>query len=155
MADFPVEEVRGTYMRYVERRNQVEAGKVGWKALAEFFTDDATFIDPAWGRVTGIERIERFLEDSMAGLEDWSFPHQWVMVDGNRIVARWMNRLPGRRADGTYYEAPGLSVIEYAGGGKFSHEEDLLNMVHVVELMKESGWTPNERVKIPPSPPPR
>jgi len=155
MAEFPAEEVRAAYMRYVERRDQVEAGEVGWEALAEFFTKDATFIDPAWGRVTGLDAIRRFLVDSMAGLEDWSFPHEWIMVDGNRIVAKWMNRLPGRRADGSHYEAPGLSIIEYAGGGKFRYEEDLLNMVHVVELMKESGWKPNARVKVPPSPPRR
>ena len=39
--------------------------------LAEFFTDDAVYIDPAWGRIQGIDEIRAFLVDSMLGLEDW------------------------------------------------------------------------------------
>ena len=60
----------------------------------------------------------------MQGLEGWTFPHQWSMVDGTRLVTAWMNRLPGQRADGSFYEAPGLSVLEYAGDGKFASEYD-------------------------------
>ena len=74
------------------------------------FTDDATFIDPAWGRVTGIENLREFWRDSMQGLDDWRFPNEWVAIDGDPVVLRWWNRLPGQRADGTYYEAPGLST---------------------------------------------
>ena len=149
------QEVRETYERYVETRNRVEAGEVGWDALADFFTEDATFIDPAWGRVEGRPAILRFLVDSMAGLEDWSFPHEWTLVDGNRIVSRWQNRLPGSRPDGSHYQAPGISMLTYAGGGKFSYEEDLLNMVHVTEIIRESGWKPREGFNPPPRHPRR
>jgi hypothetical protein len=86
---------------------------------------------------------------------DWSFPHQWRVVDGGRVVAAWKNRLPGRRPDGSHYEAQGVSIMLYAGAGKFSHEEDLLNMVQVFELIEESGWTPGPEVHMPPQRPPR
>ena len=36
------------------------------------------------------------------------------------------------------YEQSGVSTLIYAGGGKFCYEEDLLNMVHVFEDMRES-----------------
>ena len=68
------QEIRATYERYVATRDRVEAGELGWDALAAFFTDDATFIDPAWGRVEGIAAIREFLVESMVGLEDWEFP---------------------------------------------------------------------------------
>ena len=155
MASHSVEEVEGAYARYLEERRRVEAGEVGWDALAAFFTDDATFIDPAWGRVEGIDAIREFLVESMVGLEDWSFPHEWTAVDGDRLVARWWNRLPGQRPDGSYYQAPGISIMVYAGDGKFSYEEDLLNMVHVGELIRESGWKPPAGFNAPPRQPRR
>ena len=153
MPPYPPEEILTTYERYVETRGRVEAGEQPWDALAAFFTDDATFINPAWGRIQGIEAIRKFLVESMLGLEDWEFPHEWAMVDGDRLIARWQNRLPGRRADGTCYEAPGYSYLLYAGDGRFSYEEDLLNMVHVGELIRESGWKPTGEFNAPPRKP--
>ena len=149
------QEIRSTYERYVETRGRVEAGELGWDALAAFFTDDATFIDPAWGRIEGIAEIRKFLVESMEGLEDWEFPHEWSMVQGDRLIARWQNRLPGRRADGSRYEAPGYSLMVYAGEGRFRYEEDLLNMVHVGELIRESGWKPGPTCNAPPRNPRR
>ena len=155
MPQHPRQEIEAAYARYLETRTRIEAGGLGWDALADFFTDDASFIDPAWGRIEGIESIRGFLVESMAGLEDWSFPHEWTLVDGDRLVSRWQNRLPGRRPDGSPYQAPGISILIYAGEGRFSHEEDLLNMVHVGELIRESGWKPPPEVNLPPARPRR
>jgi ketosteroid isomerase-like protein len=148
-------EIRATHERYVATRDRIEAGELGWDALAAFFTEDATFVDPAWGRMQGIAEIRKFLVESMAGLEDWRFPHHWLAIDGDRLVTGWSNRLPGRRADGSFYEAPGVSIFEYAGGGRFSSEMDLLNMVHVGELIRESGWRPPAAFHAPPRHPRR
>ncbi len=155
MPPHPPEEIRATYERYVATRGRVEAGELPWDALAAFFTDDASFIDPAWGRIEGIDEIRKFLVESMQGLDDWEFPHEWAMVDGDRLIARWQNRLPGRRADGTPYQAPGYSFMVYAGDGRFSYEEDLLNMVHVGEIIRESGWKPPAAFNAPPRNPRR
>jgi ketosteroid isomerase-like protein len=155
MTEFSEQEIRQTFDRYVATRNRIESGELPWSALAEFFTDDATFIDPAWGRVEGIAEIRKFLDESMLGLEDWSFPLEWVMVEGRRLVTMWQNRLAGRRADGSHYDAPGISVMHYAGGGKFDFEMDLLNMAHVGELIAESGWAPSGAFNMPPRNPKR
>jgi hypothetical protein len=155
MTSYSADEILETHRSYLEVRAEIEAGRIGWKALARFFTDDATFVDPAWGRVDGIVEIEKFLVESMTGLEDWSFPHQWEAVDGNHLVTGWLNRLPGQRADGSYYQAPGVSRMVYAGGGKFSFEQDLLNMAHVYELIAESGWKPSGEIHVPPGKPVR
>jgi ketosteroid isomerase-like protein len=155
MGRFAKEEIEGAYARYLEVRRRIEAGELGWDALADFFSDDATFIDPAWGRIEGIDAIRRFLVESMAGLDDWSFPHEWTAVEGERLVAKWWNRLPGQRPDGSYFEAPGLSIMVYAGDGRFRYEEDLLNMVHVAELIRESGWKPPPGFNLPPRQPRR
>jgi ketosteroid isomerase-like protein len=152
---YPREEILETYEHYVSTRNRVEAGELGWQALADFFTEDATFVDPAWGRIHGRDAIRQFLEESMAGLEGWTFPRQWTAVEGNLLVSSWQNRLPGQRSDGTPYEATGFSILAYAGDAHFSYEEDILNMVHVGELIRESGWKPGPGFRAPPARPTR
>ena len=47
---------------------------------AEFYTDDAIYIDPAWGRVEGLDAIREFMIESMLGLEDWLFPVEFTAV---------------------------------------------------------------------------
>ena len=155
MAEHDEQEVLETLRRYLEVRGRIEAHELGWDSLAQFFTDDAVFVDPAWGRVEGRENIRTFFIESMEGLEDWTFPHEWEFVDGDRLTIGWQNRLPGRRDDGGYWQAPGVSRMIYARDGKFSFEQDLLNMVHVFEIMKESGWKPSRRLHSPPKKPVR
>ena len=149
MTDFPREEVQQALDKYLKVRERIESGELGWEALADVFTEDATYIDPAWGRFVGREAIIQFQRDSMQGLGDWTFPIKWITIDGNRIIIKFLNRLPGQRPDGTFYEAPGFQEIIYAGNGRFSYDEDLLNMVHVMELIQESGWIPGPEVKMP------
>ena len=43
----------------------------------------------------------------------------------------------------------------YAGDGKFRYQEDLLNMVHVLDDLKASGWRPGPGFAMPPSEPNR
>lgn len=155
MPTFRREEILEAHATLLSTRDRAVAGEVPWGALADMFTEDATFVDPAWGRVDGRENIRAFMNESMQGLEGWEFPHEWEMVDGDRLVTGWQNRLPGTRPDGGSWQTPGVSRFIYAGDGRFSFEQDLLNMVHVFEVMKASGWKPSGRLNAPPSPVPR
>jgi ketosteroid isomerase-like protein len=147
---FEQDELLEAYEVYKKTRERIDAGELWWDQLRDHFTQDAVFVDPAWGRVDGIDNILKFLEDSMRGLEDWTFPLEWMAVDGDYLITGWQNRLPGRRPDGTYYQAPGMSRLRYAGDGRFDYEQDLINMVHMLEVMKESGWKPREGFQNPP-----
>ena len=49
----------------------------------------------------------------------------------------------------------GLSTLRYAGDGKFDYDEDLLNMVHVNEDLRASGWMPSGGFSMPPRNPDR
>ena len=125
--------------RYVETRKVIDAGGATWRALAQYFTDDAVFIDPAWGRVVGLEEMKATVfGDAMVGFEEWTFPVEFHAIDGDNVIIKWKQVLPGRRTDGRPYEQSGVSTLIYAGNGKFRYEEDLLNMVHVLEDMRES-----------------
>lgn len=136
---FPREEIQATLDRYTQVREDIDAGKLTWKDLAQFFTDDAVFVDPAWGRVQGIEEMKATVfGDAMEGFEDWKFPIDFIAIDGDHVVVKWRQVLPGHADDGRPYEQSGVSTLIYAGDGKFKYEEDILNMVHVLEDMKAS-----------------
>jgi limonene-1,2-epoxide hydrolase len=148
-------EIRATVDAYIATRARIEEGQATWIDLAAFFTDDAVYIDPAWGRIQGIEEIRAFLVDSMRGLEDWRFPMRFAAIEGDDVVTVWTQRLPGSRGDGRPYEQTGVSLLRYAGDGRFSYEEDLLNMAHVLEDLGASGWRPGPGFTAPPAHPDR
>ena len=100
------DEVRAAYEAYIATRERIMAGELPWSALSAHFTEDAVFIDPAWGRVEGLDAMITFFDDSMQGLDGWEFPEEWTIVDGDRVVSAWWNRLPGRTPDGGYPQAP-------------------------------------------------
>lgn len=151
----PREEIEATIDRYLQLRAAIDAGTDEWTSLAQFFTDDAVFIDPAWGRVEGIDALREFFDESMRGLEDWTFPVEFVAIDGDHVSVKWTQILPDARPDGTAYAQSGSSHLVYAGDGKFSYEEDLLNMVHVLEDLKASRWRPQPGFLSPPAEPDR
>jgi ketosteroid isomerase-like protein len=126
-------ELRATLDDYVTLRRAIDAGDASWQDLARFYTDDAVYIDPAWGRVEGLDAITEFFEESMRGLEDWHFPIEAVAVDGDEVLVKWRQVLPsGKRQTG-------ISTMHYAGGGRFDHQEDVLNMAHVLADLEASG----------------
>ena len=146
---FSENEVRATLDDYLAVRAAIEAGEGTWTDLARFFTDEAVYIDPAWGRIQGIEEIRTFLDESMRGLEDWRFPISFAAFDGDRVAVAWTQVLPSGHTQS------GTSTMRYAGDGRFDHEEDLLNMVHVLEDLKASGWRPGPGFQSPPAAPDR
>jgi ketosteroid isomerase-like protein len=148
-------EIRATVDAYIALRARIEDGDATWLDLAAFFTDDAVYIDPAWGRIQGIEEIRAFLVDSMRGLEDWRFPMRFAAIEGDDVVTVWTQVLPGQRDDGEPYRQTGVSLLRYSGDGKFSYEEDLLNMAHVLEDLGASGWRPGPGFTAPPANPDR
>lgn len=148
-------EVQTTVDAYLALRARIDVGEATWLDLAEIFTDDAVYIDPAWGRIQGIDEIRTFLVESMRGLEDWRFPVTFAAIEGDDVVIAWRQVLPGQRPDGRPYQQTGVSLLRYAGGGRFSFEEDLLNMAHVLEDLAESHWRPGTGFVAPPPHPDR
>ena len=142
----PREEIQATLERFVEA-NRLAEQDGNWERLAEFFTEDAVYVYAglaANGMVEarGRDEIRRqVLSRDMEPYRGWTFPHEWAVIDGNRIVTKWQNRAPGKRADGSFIEAPGVSIIEYAGNGRFSYQWDLFDRLSVKAVQDESNAT--------------
>lgn len=145
------DEVEAAVAAYVDLRERIGHGAATWTDLAAMFTENVAYIDPAWGRIDGIEELRDFLDKSMRGLDDWSFPIEYTAIDGDTVVIKWTQILPGVRVDGRPYTQSGYSTLRYAGGGKFDYEEDLLNMTHVLEDLAASGWQPPKGFVAPPA----
>jgi ketosteroid isomerase-like protein len=145
-----------TYDRFVALRDEIDTGNKSWSMLADFFTEDAAYIDPAWGRVEGREGIRAFFEKSMKGLtgHGWSTPENWTMADGHRLVSQW-DQILGEKDDGTPWMVSGLSILYYAGDGLFCYSHDMLNMNHVNETLRSMGWAPAGEFNMPPRHPNR
>lgn len=153
----PREEVQAAVDRYHEMRRRIDEGLEpnGFAALADFYTDDSVYVDAAWGRIEGRESIARWLERSMVGLGDWRFPVEFTAIEGDDVIVKWTQIIPGVRSDGSPCIQSAYSRLRYAGNGKFCYEEDTYNMVHVLEDIEASGWTPTEPMNLPPAHPDR
>ncbi len=146
------DEVEAAVLAYLATRARIDAGQGTWADLAAHFTDDAVFIDPAWGRCEGLEEMRATVfGEAMEGLEGWTFPTDFHLIDGDTVVVKWRQVIPG--TDGRDHEQSGISTLLYAGDGRFRYEEDLLNMAHVMEDIAASGYQPPEGKgwPVPPS----
>jgi ketosteroid isomerase-like protein len=116
------EEVEREFRRFVER------GAVNdWSAWADQFTDDALYIEHAMGTFRGREAIRDWITATMAAVSGMTFPVEWHVIDGNRVIMYCWNvfePLAGMTGD---YRFAVVTILEYAGDGKWASEEDIYN----------------------------
>jgi limonene-1,2-epoxide hydrolase len=132
MTAFPREEIEKAWRRRVELQDADD-----WEGYGRTFTPHAVYVEHHEGTFVGREAILAWLVPVMEKCKGWTFPVEWLAIDGNRVIHKWLNRLPGKRADGSYYEFAGVSISEYAGGGQFSFQEDIYNWEESLKVLKE------------------
>jgi ketosteroid isomerase-like protein len=155
MQSYPREEVRAAVDAFVDYRRQLDRGEAEWGGVARFFTDDAVYIDPGWGRVEGRDAIEKMFTHAMTGLEGWTYPVEFTAIEGNYVLVKWLQVVPEKFPDGRPVQHSGVSTMIYAGNGLFCYNEDLLNIAHIAEDIAAIGWMPGEGYEMPPANPDR
>ena len=88
----------------------------------------------------GIDDIKatHYGRDMAVGWEGWTFPYVGVYTGtDNRLVTHWLNRGPGRRADGSYFETPGVSFITLNDEARICRQFDLFDLAHQMKLCDE------------------
>lgn len=122
MTTFDRAEVEREFHKYVER------GKANdWSAWADQFTEDARYIEHEMGTFRGREQIREWITATMSSVSGMSFPVDWYVIDGNRVIMYCWNvfePLEGMTGD---YRFPVVTILEYAGNGLWSLEEDIYN----------------------------
>jgi ketosteroid isomerase-like protein len=106
-----------------------------WSAWADQFTEDALYVEHEMGTMRGREAIREWIVTTMGSVSGMSFPVEWYMIDGNRVVAYVWNvfdPLPGMTGE---YKFAVATVLEYAGDGLWSLEEDIYNAKETEEVL--------------------
>jgi hypothetical protein len=85
----------------------------------------------------GIDEIKatHYGRDMQVGWEGWTFPYIGVYTGSdNGLVNHWMNRGPGQRSDGSYYETPGISFLTLNEDAMIARQLDLFDLAHQMRL---------------------
>jgi hypothetical protein len=120
----------------------VEIGRSwDWSRYGDLFTEDATYVEHAYGRLSGREAIRDWIVSTMnvfPGSEMPHFPASWYSIDVEKgwVITEIMNRMkdPG---DGTILESPCITILKYAGDDLWSSEEDAYNPMNFLPMVQE------------------
>jgi uncharacterized protein (TIGR02246 family) len=108
-------------------RRYWRTGAVGedWDGFADLFTEDAVYVEHVLGTRRGREAIRAWIKPIMEEYCELYTAYEWHVVDpaGDRIVVMMQNRRDHPSGTDTI-DFPGITVLHYAGGGLFDHEED-------------------------------
>jgi hypothetical protein len=110
------QEVQERMDRWIEANAEAERNG-DWGPLADFYAEDCTYQYTMGEQGTRVCRGREAVRDyvmgkDMIGFEDWTFPYEWVVIDGNRVMTKWWNQAPQKRDDGSPYRVVGMSAIE-------------------------------------------
>jgi hypothetical protein len=136
-ARFSAAEISEAYAA-MHARVQQHASTGDWDAFADSFTEDAVYVEHAFGTFRGREEIRAWSVPTMTsfpGSVMTGFPLAWQVVDPptSRLICEVRNLMPDP-GDGTHLEEPNLTIMTYAGGGLFSREEDVYNPLRFARM---------------------
>lgn len=129
MGSYPREEILEAFEVYKVTRD--EASRSGeWSPWAHLFTENAHYVEHAYGEIDGRAAIEAWIVDVMAPYPTMTFPQDWCVLDEacDALVFCCQNAFPEPfREDGTPFSFPTWTRLVYGGDGMWKSEEDIYN----------------------------
>ena len=118
-------------------RHFVAVGDSGdWSAWADLHSEDGVWIEHHLGTFRGREAIRAAILKVMKPVPMMTFPVAWHVIEGSRVVYYPWQVMPDPKGDGEVYRFGCVTILEYAGGGLWSLQEDLYNPQEAEALMK-------------------
>ena len=137
------DELESAFQNWLTTVNQAGAGERSWRDYPELYTDDVVYHEQMAGTLKGREGIWAWAEPSLAqfpGSHTVAFHEHWHVIDevAGKIVVKCDNVMsdPG---DGTTYSAPHVSILTYAGDGRFRGQEDVYDVTTFLDVIKAWG----------------
>lgn len=140
MGQFTRDEIERAFERY--QKVAATAGTSGdWNPWAELFTEDAVYVEHHYGEFSGREAIRAWITETMTtppGDQMPYFPVEWHVIDEerDRVICWVWNRMedPG---DGSIHQEGNITILDYAGDGLWSREEDIYNPARFGTMVAE------------------
>ncbi|MCF8588432.1 nuclear transport factor 2 family protein [Gordonia liuliyuniae] len=127
---FSAEELDAAFTQFQKTVADV-ADHRDWDVWADQFTEDADYVEHAYGTMHGREEIRVWINKTMnefPGSHMTGYPSLWHVTDPStgRVICEVDNpmRDPG---DGSQFTATNITILTYAGDGLWSCEEDVYN----------------------------
>ncbi|MFF3573785.1 nuclear transport factor 2 family protein [Nocardia jiangxiensis] len=140
MSKFPAEELREAYRRFAEVSDRC-AETADYSPFVELFTEDCIYVEHCFGEMHGREAVREWIVPLMKSFPNNQmvrYTHDWVFFDDEnaRVVfsARTHMADPG---DGKSYSSTNWTLLDYAGDGLFSREEDIYNPTNFGNLIQQ------------------
>ena len=119
---FPREEVEAAYTAFIA------AGEAGdWSSWADLHSVDCEWHECNYGVIAGREAIRSKIIELMAPVSMMKFPVEWVIIDGNRVAYYPWQVMPDPAGGDAVYRFGCVTILEYAGNGEFSRQDDMYN----------------------------
>ena len=137
MPRFSAAEITEAYAA-MHQRVQQHTDSGDWSDFALSFTEDAEYVEHAYGTFHGRDEIRAWAVSTMTsfpGSVMTGFPLAWQVVDEStsRLVCEVRNLMPDP-GDGSLHEQSNLTIMTYAGDGLFSREEDVYNPLRFLRM---------------------
>ncbi len=129
MGKYSRQELEEAFATYNEARVKSQETN-DWSIWAQCFTEDAHYIEHAYGEFHGRDAIEKWICDVMSPFPSMIFPQDWVAFDDDKgaIVFQCQNRMPHPTdPDGEPFSFPSWTRLVYGGNGLWKSEEDVYN----------------------------
>ena len=145
MGKYPREEIETALAAYRQARD--DASRTGdWNIWANVFTEDALYIEHAYGEFRGREAIRDWITKVMAPFPNMTFPQDWCVIDEetDAVVFQCQNRLAHPTdPDGEPFQFPTWTRLVYGGNLQWRSEEDVYNPARdagrVIKAWREAG----------------
>jgi len=130
MGTFTTDELAAAFQEFLV----VQAAQ-DWDAYCDVFTDDAVYVEHALGTYEGRDAIRAWLVPVMEPLEGWEYPTLWTTYGDDKVAFGWSNQMPSPEGDDTVYAFGGVTVLDYAGDGRWSKQEDIYNNEEMKDVL--------------------
>lgn len=132
---FPRQEVEAALQRYFAVA-EASSASGDWNAWADLFTEDAIYIEHAYGIMRGREEVRAWVISATgAQPSDLHVTDEWHMIDNDLCVvyaSNWKAAPDG----GQPFGFNAVAILCYAGDGTWCYEEDLYNAVEAGAVLK-------------------
>ncbi|MEB3511037.1 nuclear transport factor 2 family protein [Nocardia sp. CDC186] len=133
------EELESAFQTWRSTVARAASGEGSWREFVDLFTPDAEYHEQMVGVLRGPEAIWAWAEPTLArfpGSAMTSFPDYWHLIDDvNGMIVVKLNNLMRDPGDGSQMGADNISILTYAGDGKFSKEEDVYDPAEFARLI--------------------